>query len=118
MSLFRNVKLIRRKRAGGSYVKGQWQTGEASDTVFYGSWQPARGKTLELLPEGKRSREVYRCFAPLELNFSSADEHGEQEADQIIWEDKEYEVTSAAKWNNGLIPNWELLCTRPKAGET
>lgn len=118
MSLFRSVKLILRKRAGGSYVKGQWQTGSGSDTVFYGTWQPAKGKTLELLPEGKRSREVYRCILSLALEITSADDHGEQEADQIIWEDKEYEVTTAAKWNNGLLTHWDMLCTRPKAGET
>lgn len=118
MSLFRNVKLVRRKRAGGSYVKGQWVTGDPVDTNFWGSWQPASGKTLELLPAGKRSREVYKCFAPIELNFTSADDHSDSEADQIVWEGKEYEVTTAAKWNNGLISHWELLCTRPKAGET
>jgi len=116
-SLFGSVRLIRRKKAGGSYVKGQWVPGKPSDTDFYSSWQPASGKTLELLPEGKRSREVYRCFAPIHLDITSADDHGDQEADQIIWEGKEYEVTTAAKWNNGLISHWDLLCTRPKAGE-
>ena len=118
MSLFKNVSLIRRRKAGGGWVKGQWVPGEPGDKDFMGSWQPASGKTLELLPAGKRSREVYKCFAPLEMDFTSADDHGDEEADQVVWEGKEYEVTTAGKWNNGLIPHWELLCTRPKAGET
>jgi len=118
MSLFKSVSLIRRRKAGGSYVKGEWIPGTPGDTPFDGTWQPARGKTLELLPEGKRNREVYKCFGPIDLDFTSADDHGEKEADQIIWEGKEYEVTTAAKWNNGYIPHWELLCTRPKVGET
>jgi len=118
MSLFKSVPLIRRRKAGGSRVKGQWVPGTPSDTVFDGSWQPAGGKILELLPAGKRSREVYKCFAGLDMDFTSADDHGDEEADVIVWEGKEYEVTTAAKWNNGLIPHWELLCTRPKPGET
>jgi hypothetical protein len=117
MSLLGNVRLIRRRKVGGGYVRGQWATGESGDTAFQGTWQPASGKTLELLPEGKRSREVFKCFAPIALDFTSADTHGEKEADSIVWEEKEYEVTTAAKWDNGLIPHWELLCTRPKEGE-
>jgi len=117
MSLFKSVDLIRRRKAGGGYVKGRWVAGEPGDTAFKGTWQPASGKILELLPEGKRSREVYKCFAPIALDFTSADAHGEDEADSVIWKDKEYEVTTAALWDNGLIPHWELLCTRPKEGE-
>lgn len=117
MSLFKKVSLIRRRKAGGCRVKGQWVPGEPSDTDFKGSWQPASGKTLELLPAGKRNREVYKCFAPISLDFTSADDHGEAEADLIVWEGKEYEVTTAAKWDNGNLPHWELLCTRPRAGE-
>lgn len=117
MSLMRSVDLVRRRKAGGAYVKGQWVPGEPGDTAFQGTWQPAGGKTLELLPEGKRSREVYKCFAPIHLDFTSADAHGEAEADSVIWHGKDYEVTSAARWDNGLIPHWELLCTKPKEGE-
>ena len=117
MSLIRSHALIQRRKIGGRYDLGQWVPGEPSDTGFKGSWQPASGKTLELLPSGKRNREVYKCFAPIELDFTSADDHGEGKADLIVWEGKEYEVTTAAKWDNGLIPHWELLCTRPKAGE-
>jgi len=116
-SLFKSKSLLLRKKTGGSYVKGQWKTGEPSDTPFDSSWQPARGKILELLPEGKRNREVYRCFAPVNFDISSADEYGEKEADQVICEGKEYEITTAAKWDNGLLCHWDLLCTRPKAGE-
>lgn len=117
MSLFKSVSLIRRRKTGGGYVRGQWQAGDPSDTAFLGTWQPASGKTLELLPEGKRSREVFKCFAPLEMEFTAADAHSDAEADSVIWQGKEYEVTTAAMWNNGLIPHWELLCTRAKEGE-
>jgi hypothetical protein len=117
MSLFKSVSLIRRRKIGGTYIRGQWIPGEPGDTEFKGTWQPASGMILELLPEGKRSREIFKCFAPLAMDFTSADAHGDKEADAIIWQGKEYEVTTAALWDNGLMPHWELLCTRPKEGE-
>jgi hypothetical protein len=118
MSLFKNTPLIRRRKTGGGHVRGQWVPGEGGDREFQGTWQPAGGKTLELLPEGKRSREVFKCYVQSpSLDFTPADTHGEKEADSVIWQGKEYEVTTAALWDNGLIPHWELLCTRPKEGE-
>jgi hypothetical protein len=117
MSLFKNTPLVRRRKTGGGYVCGQWVPGEPGNLEFQGTWQPASGKTLELLPEGKRSREAFKCFAPIDLDFTAADGHGEAEADSVVWQGKEYEVTTAALWDNGLVPHWELLCTRPKEGE-
>jgi hypothetical protein len=117
MSLFKRVSLVRRRKTGGGYIHGQWVPGEPGDREFQGTWQPASGKTLELLPEGKRSREAFKCFAPADMDFTAADSHSEAEADAVVWQGKEYEVTTAALWNNGLIPHWELLCTRPKEGE-
>jgi hypothetical protein len=117
VSLFKSVPLIRRRKAGGGYVRGQWVPGKPGDEPFKGTWQPASGKMLELLPEGKRSREVYKCFAPIDFDFTSADAHGDDEADLIVWNEKEYEVTTAARWDNGIMPHWELLCTRPKEGD-
>jgi hypothetical protein len=116
MSLFGNIKLIRRRKNGGNYVKGQWVGGVPEDTNFWSSWQPVTGKSLEQLPEGKRSGEVYKAFPPISLDFRSADAHEQAEADIVIWAGKEFEVTTAAKWDNGLIPHWEIICTRPKEG--
>ena len=117
MSLFRNISLARRRKTGGAYIQGKWVPGEPTDTHFKGSWQPAGGKTLEMLPEGKRSREAFRCFAPIALDFRSADAHGDNEADLIVKNGVEYEVTTAAKWDNRILPHWYLICTRPKEGE-
>jgi hypothetical protein len=118
MSLFKSVSLIRRRKIGSDYVRGQWVPGEQpGDTPFTGTWQPASGKTLELLPDGKRSREAFKCFAPLSLDFTPADARSDAEADLVVWQDKEYEVTTAVRWDNGLMPHWELLCTLPKEGE-
>jgi hypothetical protein len=118
MSLLKNVSLIRRRYAPGSRVNGRWQGGTPDDVPFKGTWQPASGQTLQLLPEGKRSGEVYKAFGPIAMDFTAADAHKGAVADIIVWNEKEYEVTLAARWNNGLIPHWELICTRQKEGES
>jgi hypothetical protein len=116
MSLFKSVALVQRSFQPGRYRKGQWLEGHYADITFEGTWQPASGKTLELLPEGKRSGEVYKCFAPITLEFTAADADRGVSGDKIIYRGKEYEVTVATKWDNGLIPHFELLCTRQKEG--
>jgi hypothetical protein len=118
MSIFKSVPLIRRSFQPGTYCKGQWQEGPYTDTPFRGTWQPAGGKTRELLPEGKRAGEVCKCFAPVTLEFTAADAEEGASGDMIVFEGKEYEITAAAKWGNGLLPHWELVCTRKKEGES
>jgi hypothetical protein len=118
MSVFPNVPLIQRKKTGGGYVKGQWVPGTGIvDKPFVSSWQPVNGKALEQLPEGKRSGEVYRCYPPISMDFTTADAHSGAEGDIVIWKSQEYEVTLAARWDNGVFPHWEVICTRPKEGQ-
>jgi hypothetical protein len=118
MSLFRSVSLIKVTHAPGDWVLGDWVEGEKTSTPFLGSWQPASGKALEILPVGKRSREAYKVFAPIEIDFTPADETKQISGDIVIKEGIEYEVSAAAPWNNGMIPHWELICTRvPANGE-
>jgi hypothetical protein len=118
MSLFKSVALVRRSFEPGVRVKGQWQEGACTDTIFMGTFQPANGKTLSLLPEGKRSGEVFRAFAPISLEFTPADAERGISGDRILWRGNEYEITIAVRWDNGLIPHWELVCTRRKEGES
>jgi hypothetical protein len=117
MSLFRSVDLIKVSFSPGHREKGSWVEGEGTETPFKGTWQPANGQALQVLPEGKRSGEVYKAFAPIGLDFTAADDARGVSGDRIIWQGNEYEVSAAAKWNNGLLPHWELLCTREKEGE-
>ncbi|GHU34504.1 hypothetical protein FACS1894172_14870 [Spirochaetia bacterium] len=118
MSLFPTHQLILRHKTEGRYERGRWIAGDPIDTVFYSSWQPVTGKALEQLPEGKRSGEVYKAFPSLDLEFTPADAHAGAEADVIVWRGKSFEVTVASRWDNGILPHWELICTRPKEGET
>ena len=106
------MSLIKISHTPGDWVLGDWVEGEKIQTPFMGSWQAASGKVLETLPVGKRSREAYRVIVPIDINFIAADEESKTSGDFIIWEGKEYEVSVAIKWNNGMIPHWDIVCTR------
>lgn len=118
MSLLQSVDLIQSKHTPGTYVKGKWVEGEKTAVPFKGTWQPSSGKVMELLPEGKRNKETFTCFAPIEMSFTASDPELNVTGDEIIWENKSYEVCTASKWNNGLIPHWELICVKNKEGES
>lgn len=117
MSLFRTVKLTKLSPGNsGKYIKGRWEAGKYIPTIFMGSWQPAPGKVLELLPEGRRNRETFICYAPINISFTAADPETLESADFIYLDKKLYEVTLATMWKNNLISHWELTCTRKKEG--
>lgn len=116
MSLFRNMPMTKRSYTG-EWVKGSWVKGLPTDTPFKGTAQPASGRVLDLLPEGKRNTETISVFAPIELDFTTADAETQRSGDIIIWQGREYEVQAARKWDGGLIPHWELAATRVKEGE-
>jgi hypothetical protein len=67
---------------------------------------------MELLPEGKRSHETILVFAPIKMEFTTADSGKNTSGDIIVWESGEYEVLSVKLWKAGLLPHWELLATR------
>ena len=112
MSFFSSVPLVKISHAPGEWVLGSWKEGERTETPFNGSWQPAGGQTLQVLPEGKRNRQAYKVICPIDIEFSAADEKSGISGDRILHNGKEYEVSSAAKWDNGLLPHWVLICTR------
>jgi hypothetical protein len=117
MSLFKNMPLIKRSFVPGTRVKGTWVEGTQADTNFKGTAQPASGRVLELLPEGKRNTETISVFAPITLDFITADPELQRSGDIIIWEGRQYEVQTARKWAGGILPHWELVATRVKEGQ-
>lgn len=118
MSLFRNMDLVLRSFAPGSWEKGSFVKGEPVDTLFRGTAQPASGKVLELLPEGKRNSETITVFAPTTLNFTPADPAMQRSGDIIVYKRHEYEVQIARDFRAGILPHWEILASRVKEGET
>lgn len=117
MSLFKTVILVKISQGVGEYVRGKWVEGEGVKTSFQGTWQPASGKQLELLPEGKRDGETYVCYAPIGIEFTTSDPVSGKGCDYVEINDRKFQVVRVSKWNNGVLPHNELLCVAVKEGE-
>jgi len=117
MSLFRTMDLIQVTREPGTRIKGQWKEGNEKPIPFKGTAQPASGKVMELLPEGKRNSETITVFAPGDMKFIPAEPVEQRSGDIIVWEDRRYEVQVVRPWKCGLIPHWELVAIRVKEGK-
>jgi hypothetical protein len=96
----------------GTRVKGRWTEGKPDETSFMGTAQPATGKILELLPEGKRSSETILVFAPITMEFTAADSEAQRSGDIIVWEGRRYEVQIVRKYASFLLSHWELVASR------
>ena len=118
MSVFQSMDLIQITHSPGYREKGRWVEGELVPNPFKGTAQPAPGKAMELLPDGKRNSETILVFAPKEMSFTAADPEKKVSGDIIVWEGQKYEVQVVRPWKGPLIPHWELLSTRVKEGET
>lgn len=118
MSLFKTVPMMLIHKTSGGYVKGIWQNGSETEISFSGTFQPASGKELENLPEGKRSHSIYKIFAGLENEFTSSDDLKQLEADCISLNGEVYQIIKVDKWDNGLLPHWEFLVERFAAEES
>jgi hypothetical protein len=110
--------MMLRHFAPGTYEKGSYKSGEVSEIVFRGTAQPASGKALEMLSEGKRNTETITVFAPKSLSFTTADSETQRSGDIIVYKERLYEVQIARDFSSGLLPHWEILASRIKEGET
>ena len=114
MSLFESHTLTV-KRYTQSYINGRKNNVLASTFTIMTSWQPANGRDTLTLSEGKRSKQIYKCYPETELLV--ADPINGQPADIITGIDgKDYEVISCAPNQNDIINHYKIMCTRLKEG--
>ena len=122
MILFRTMDLIQITHEPGHAEKGRWIEGKEVSIPFKGTAEPASGKVLQWLPEGKRSNDTILVFAPPELKFTTADSAKQVSGDIIVWDGRRYEVIVAKYWGVGGevkdIDHWELVGSRKKEGES
>lgn len=113
MSLFKTHTLTVYRKDPGSYIGGNWIEGEQDSFTIETSWQPANGKDLEVLEEGKRQSVTFKAFPSTEL--LAADPKTSREGDLIEGLDGyKYEVVFVASNQNDLIPHYKILAIRRK----
>ena len=117
MSIFKTYTLTVTRKTPGSYIDGRWIGGSDSTFEIETTWQPANGRDLEILEEGKRQSVVFKIFPEIELY--TADSKTKRESDIVTGIDGyDYEVVMVAPYQNSLISHYKVLVMRIKENNT
>ena len=85
---------------GGTSTNGRYTPGVRSTTAgVVASFQPLRGREVEMLPEGDRSKRSGKLYTETEI--LGADRGGQLLADQIVFDGDTWEVRSVEKHHFG-----------------
>jgi hypothetical protein len=82
-------------RTASAYTDGRRTAPTTSTESITASVQPASGRDIQRLPEGKRDRETIVIFTATQLKVGLA---GAQEADLISVNGSSFEVTTVEPW--------------------
>jgi hypothetical protein len=106
INIFSSPITVIRETKSGSYVRGIWTPGKASEFEIQATVEPLDGQDLLLIPEGERTKEMIRIYSELELK--TADEACARKADVVRYQGKLYEVHKVKTWTQ-LIPHFETI---------
>ena len=109
MSSFRQAHTL--KRLTGSYVDGVWVEASEADIAITASIQPATGKDLQNLEQGRRNGAVYAVFTDTAIQLT---EQGATptKADQLTIGGIRHEAVHVEPWANNVIPHYRALFAR------
>lgn len=94
---------------GGTWSNGRFTPGVRTNTAgVVASFQPLRGKEVEMLPEGDRDKRSGKLSTATEIK--SADRDSQLMADQIIFDGDTWEVRSVEKHHFGGY--WKAIVVR------
>lgn len=108
MSILGEEPVVLRRYSAGENVDGKYVEGQAEDLPILMSVQPVTGRQLEMLPEGKRAKEVLVGYT--EHTDIRTVEQGDQ-ADQVLVDGIAYEVHSR-KHYRAVIPHASVMLVR------
>lgn len=96
----------------GTRVNGKWASVETPAT-FIGSIQPASGKDVALLPEGRRDKGSVKIYSnePLKVSLEGSNTSG----DIVLWQERRWEIITAIPNQNSLIPHYKYLAVEAGA---
>lgn len=82
----------------GSHVDGAWVDAAPTTSTAQATVQPARGRDLLRLPEGRRGSEAIRVITPTAL-VVAAGAGNTRRADVIVWNGQRYEVEAVETYD-------------------
>lgn len=92
----------------GAYVSGVWVPGATGNIGIQGSIQPASGKDLQLLPEGRRVEAAYAVYTVSQVLLG----------DRTTIQGEAYEALAVQPWQNGVLPHYKAVFTKMQAVNT
>lgn len=112
MSSFRKPHTL--YRLTGSYVDGVWVTASEAEIAIEASIQPATGKDLQNLPEGRRNGAVYAIFTDtaIQTTEQAVGATPGTKADQLVIEGLRHEAVHVEPWGNDVINHYRALFAR------
>lgn len=104
------------RRQAGTVLRGIVQATTDATFTITASIQPASGKDLLRLPEGRRSDETRTLFTATQLYVG--DQGDDYECDLVSVDGQLYEVSHVEDWLQwaGLAPFYRCLITSPTPG--
>ena len=86
------------RQSQGSYVKGRWEPGESESLFIKANVQPADGKDLEKLSEGRREHETIKIYSAFELR--TVDKERQIQPDVVIWKGRRFQIEHVDDWSS------------------
>jgi hypothetical protein len=104
---FRIFTLTVKRFAAGTWVKGIFTNGEASDITISAGVQQPTPDDIDLLEEGKRARKSIVVFTQTELKLPTETTN----ADVVVWDGEYYEVNVLKPFRT-LFDGYKAVCTK------
>ena len=103
-------------RLTGSLVDGYWVTSSEAEIAITASIQPATGKDLQNLEQGRRNGAVYAIFTDtaIQLSEQAVGATPATKADQLVISGIRHEAVHVEAWQNGVINHYRALFARIK----
>ncbi len=97
------------RKTPGQYVTGIWVDGAGVSTFLTRLVvQPTSGKSLQILPEGKRAKETLWVASTVELIVAS--QANGQNGDRFAYDGRNWEIQNRQNWTPGApLPHLEYF---------
>lgn len=111
ISDFQNAELIINRPGPGEYTDGRFVKGQVLTFKAIASVQQATPKEINMLPEGRRNKEMKVVFTESEL--IPTDETAQTSGDFFEYKGKTYEVHKVEEWSDETdLPHYKSICIK------
>lgn len=115
MSIFKTFTLTVKRYSSAGYVNGKWIKGEPEIFTIKTTWQSVNGYELQTLPEGKRTKVIFKGYPETILSVGNVDT-GIPPDIIISPNEEEFEIIRVQTYQHNLINHCKFMAERIKEG--